>query len=100
MCVHADSLFTSLGDPSYPEYSSSIEVHGAISVNNCMFENAITTQGPSYILSYDSGAVRMEGNTFDATAKMFQFYVFGTLPAPNYLFWGAQPFHHLKQQSS
>jgi hypothetical protein len=76
--MHADSRFASLGDSSCPECSSSIEVFEDVSVKNCTFENAITQQGPPYIRSYYPGAVRMEGNTFDATKKMFQVYDYST----------------------
>jgi hypothetical protein len=81
MRMHADSRFTSVGDSSCPR----IEVFGDLSVKNCKFENAITTQGPPYICFKWFSAVRMEGNTFDATTKMFEFDDDGTLSAPNYL---------------
>jgi hypothetical protein len=85
MCVHADSLFTSLGKSACAECMASIEVYTTTSVKNCMFENAITTQGPPYIRSLGVTAVRLEGNTSDPKPKMFEVEDPGTLSAANYL---------------
>jgi hypothetical protein len=72
MCVHADSLFTSMAESECAVCSSGIEVHYTISVKNCIFEKGVTAPGSPYISLDSRKAVRMEGNTFDAKTKMFE----------------------------
>jgi hypothetical protein len=80
MCMHADSLFTSLGGTL-----ASIQASDAVTVENCIFEKAITAPGSRYIRASEGGLVRMKGNTFDATTGMFEVSDIGTLSAPNFL---------------
>jgi hypothetical protein len=83
MCLHADSLFTSLGGAwgSCPVCSSSISAIAAVTVENCIIEKAIPAPDSRYIRSHEAGSVRMVGNTFDTTTGMFEVYEPGTLSA-------------------
>jgi hypothetical protein len=85
ICVHADSLFTSLGDSACTECSSGIEASITISVKDCTFEKGSTAPASPYIRSARVTAVKLEGNTFEVKPKMFEVTDPGALSAPNFL---------------